>query len=56
MRYMVAGYVVVLGLLALYALNLAWRRRRLSRAVLRAESRPPDPGLTVRPGGPVDDR
>lgn len=56
MRYMVAGYVVVLGLLALYAAQLAWRRRRLTRAVLRAEAPPPDPGYPVRPADPTDDR
>ncbi len=36
MRYVIAGYVVVLGLLFLYAVQLTWRRRRLSRAVARA--------------------
>ena len=32
MRYVVAGYVFVLGLLFLYAVQLVWRRRRLTRA------------------------
>ena len=35
MRYIVAGYVVILGLLFLYAVQLVWRRRRLARAVAR---------------------
>jgi len=34
MRYVNAGYVVVLGVLFLYAVQLAWRRRRLARAVV----------------------
>lgn len=35
MRYVVAGYIVIVGLLFLYAVQLAWRRRRLRRAVDR---------------------
>ncbi len=35
MRYIVAGYVVILGLLFLYTVQLVWRRRRLTRAVAR---------------------
>ena len=35
MRYIVAGYVVILGLLFLYAVQIVWRRRRLARAVAR---------------------
>jgi hypothetical protein len=35
MRYIIAGYVFVLTLLALYAVQLLWRRRRLTRAVDR---------------------
>jgi hypothetical protein len=35
MRYVVAGYVFVLVVLALYAVQLVWRRRRLARAVAR---------------------
>jgi len=35
MRYIVAGYVVILGLLFLYAVQIVWRRRRLTRAVAR---------------------
>lgn len=44
MRYVVAGYVAVLGILFLYALQLLWRRRRLTRIALRIDSSPPDPG------------
>ena len=36
MRYIIAGYVFVLTLLAHYAVQLMWRRRRLARAVDRA--------------------
>jgi hypothetical protein len=35
MGYVVAGYVLVLSLLFLYGVQLAWRRRRLARAVAR---------------------
>ncbi len=35
MRYIIAGYVFVLAVLALYAVQLMWRRRRLARAVDR---------------------
>src|SRR5665811_618785 len=31
MRYVIAGYVVVLTLLFLYGVQLVWRRRRLNR-------------------------
>ncbi|HEY4929743.1 MAG TPA: hypothetical protein VIH95_11380 [Acidimicrobiales bacterium] len=41
MRYIIAGYMFVLGVLALYAIQLAWRRRRLTRAVARVASIPP---------------
>jgi len=41
MRYVVAGYVVILTVLFLYAVQLLWRRRRLSRAVARVTSGPP---------------
>lgn len=47
MRYVVAGYTVVLGLLFLYALSLAWRRRRLTRAAMRVESHRSDLHLRV---------
>jgi hypothetical protein len=35
MGYVVAGYSIVLGVLFLYAGQLVWRRRRLTRAVER---------------------
>ncbi|MGO8873893.1 MAG: hypothetical protein ACLQPH_21315 [Acidimicrobiales bacterium] len=35
MRYVIAGYVIVLTILFLYGVQLAWRRRRLDRAVAR---------------------
>jgi len=35
MRYVTAGYVFVLVVLALYAVALLWRRRRLTRVVAR---------------------
>jgi hypothetical protein len=38
MKYVIAGYVIVLGLLFLYGAQLAWRRRRLTRAVARVVS------------------
>jgi hypothetical protein len=56
MRYVVVGYAVVLGILFLYAVQLAWRRRRLTRAALRIESRPRDPGRAPGAAGRVDDR
>ena len=43
MRYIIAGYIFVLGVLALYAVQLAWRRRRLTRAVARVASTPAVP-------------
>ena len=33
MHYVVAGYVFVLFVLALYSVQLIWRRRRLAQAV-----------------------
>ena len=36
MRYVIAGYVFVLFVLALYSVQLIWRRRRLAQAVDRA--------------------
>ena len=38
MRYVVAGYCVVLGALFLYAVQLVWRRRRLTALVARVEA------------------
>ncbi len=46
MRYVVAGYIVVLGTLFLYAVQLAWRRRRLTRTAARVAASAPD-GSTV---------
>lgn len=56
MHYIVAGYVVVLGTLFLYAVSLVWRRRRLTRAALRAESLPPDHVGPATPGARVEDQ
>jgi len=38
MRYVNAGYAVILTLLFLYSVQLVWRRRRLDRAVARTAS------------------
>ena len=35
MRYVDAGYSIVLGILFLYGVLLVWRRRRLTRVVER---------------------
>ncbi len=58
MRYIVAGYVVILGLLFLYSVRLVWRRRRLTRAVARAAAagarhEGPALGASASAGGPV---
>jgi hypothetical protein len=45
MRYVIAGYVFVLALLALYAVALLWRRRRLTQAVARVAG----PGAATAP-------
>jgi hypothetical protein len=53
MRYVIAGYVFVLGVLFLYAIQLAWRRRRLTRAVARsapAAGGAPAPASVPAPG------
>lgn len=55
MIYMRAGYIAVLGTLFLYACLLSWRKRRLTRAVARAEasldsSRPPATAIPVDDG------
>ena len=47
MRYVTAGYVFILAVLALYAIQLVWRRRRLVRAV----ARPTGPTGTAPPTG-----
>jgi hypothetical protein len=51
MRYVIAGYVFVLTVLFLYALQLAWRRRRLTRTVARvtAASLDADPATVTAP-------
>jgi len=33
MRFVIAGYIVILGVLFLYAVQLVWRRRRLAGVV-----------------------
>jgi len=48
MRYVIAGYVFVLGFLALYAVALMWRRIRLTRAVARVTG--PDVTAASRSG------
>jgi len=59
MRYIVAGYVVILSLLFLYSVLLVWRRRRLDRAVAQVvpSGLSEGPGATGAPGaaagGPV---
>ena len=58
MRYVVAGYVIVLTTLFLYGLQLVWRRRRLDRAVARVVRAPaPGPGPAPVPaaGEPAPD-
>jgi hypothetical protein len=52
MSYVVAGYVVVLSLLFLYAAQLVWRRRRLTRAARRVGARTSH-GDDVRGSGTV---
>ncbi len=52
MRYVDAGYAIVLGILFLYGLQLVWRRRRLTRAVDRvraARAAPASPGADLAP-------
>ncbi|HEV3282203.1 MAG TPA: hypothetical protein VG032_11440 [Acidimicrobiales bacterium] len=56
MRYVVVGYAVVLGILFFYAVQLAWRRRRLTRAALRIEASSPEPGRSPGDAGPAADR
>jgi hypothetical protein len=55
MRYVIAGYVVILTLLFLYAVQLVWRRRRLAAAVVRVAGTAPSPAPAADPsvtGGP----
>lgn len=42
MSYVDAGYAIALGTLAVYAVTLVMRRRRLERSVRRLESPPSD--------------
>lgn len=49
MRYVIPGYVFILVVLFLYAVQLVWRRRRLIRAVARVSTSAPDSA----PGSPV---
>ena len=52
MHYVVAGYVFVLFVLALYSVQLIWRRRRLAHAVDQVSGSGPvasSPGIDVAP-------
>jgi hypothetical protein len=40
MKYVVAGYVIALSVLAIYAVSLLIRRARLEKAAVLAEGRP----------------
>jgi hypothetical protein len=51
MRYVVAGYVVIVVALCLYSAQLVWRRRRLRRAVARVTAGPDAAPATVPAGG-----
>ncbi len=57
MRYVVGGYVFILVVLFLYAVQLVWRRRRLARAVSQvaqvAAAAPPVP-LRATAGRSID--
>jgi hypothetical protein len=48
MNYVIAGYSIVLGILFLYAFQLVWRRRRLTRAVERVVSARAAPAVLDR--------
>ena len=52
MRYIVAGYVVILSLLFLYSVLLVWRRTRLKRAVAQVATAgmPEGSGAAGAPG------
>ena len=52
MSYVDAGYAIALGTLAVYAVALVLRRRRLERALAVAEGRPPA-APEAPAGGPV---
>jgi len=55
MRYIIAGYVFVLAVLALYAVQLLWRRRRLSLTVARVAGVTAVPGTADGTGAPTLD-
>jgi hypothetical protein len=38
MRYVIAGYSIVLAILFFYGVQLAWRRRRLVKAAQRVQA------------------
>ncbi|HUA96063.1 MAG TPA: hypothetical protein VMB82_11125 [Acidimicrobiales bacterium] len=52
MSYVVAGYVICLTVLALYAVGLVLRRRRLERAAALLDAPGPEGVLTGTSGGP----
>lgn len=51
MSYVVAGYVICLGVLTLYAVGLVLRRRRLERAAALMDAPGPDGVPTGSTGG-----
>lgn len=51
MDYVVAGYVIVLSTLFCYGVQLAWRRRRLTRTVDRVLAQAADPYDTADHAG-----
>ena len=52
MSYVVAGYVICLTVLALYAVGLVLRRRRLERAAALLDAPGPEGAPTGTSGGP----
>jgi hypothetical protein len=54
MNYVDAGYSIVLGILFLYAMQLMWRRRKLTRAAVRIESFATDGSSVTDPDGSGD--
>ncbi len=50
MSYVIAGYSIVLSILFLYGVQLAWRRRRLTRAASRVEAYNAGADRTPAPG------
>jgi hypothetical protein len=50
-NYVIAGYSITLGILFLYAVSLAFRRRRLARTVAAVDAaRTPDPDAVTGGG------